>query len=59
MNKKQIKTLNAIFSDPVNGTIDWKRIESLLIAVDCQVIGGSKGFTFEKDGIKRGSQIPC
>ncbi len=52
MNKKQIKTLKAIFTDPVSGTIDWKRIESLLIAVGCQVIEGSKGVTFEKDGIK-------
>ena len=52
MHKKQIKTLNAIFSDPANGNIDWKRIESLLIAVGCQVIEGSKGVMFEKDGIK-------
>ena len=52
MNKKLNKTLNAIFSDPVNDNIDWKRIESLLIAVGYQVIEGSKGVTFEKDGIK-------
>ena len=41
MNSKQRKTLSAIFADPVDGNIDWRRIESLLIALECQMIEGS------------------
>ncbi len=29
MNSKNRKVLNAIFSDPVNGNIEWRKIESL------------------------------
>lgn len=36
MNAKHRKTLAAIFSDPVNGSIAWSRIESLLIALGCE-----------------------
>lgn len=41
MNSEQRKTLSAIFTDPINGNIEWRRIESLLIALGCQVIEGS------------------
>jgi len=41
MTTKQRKTLAAIFTDPINGNIEWRRIESLLIALGCQVIEGS------------------
>jgi hypothetical protein len=41
MNTKQRKTLSAIFTDPVNGNIEWRSIESLLVALECQVIEGS------------------
>jgi hypothetical protein len=41
MNNEQRKTLAAIFTDPINGNIEWRRIESLLIALECQVIEGS------------------
>jgi len=41
MNAKQHKTLSAIFADPINGNIEWRRIESLLIALECQVVEGS------------------
>jgi hypothetical protein len=41
MNAKQRKTLAAIFADPINGNIEWRRIESLLIALGCQMIEGS------------------
>ncbi len=53
MKTKHIKTLNAIFSDPVNGGIEWKKIESLLVALGCKVIEGSgSSVTFEKGGIR-------
>lgn len=51
MNNKQRKTLQAIFANPVNGNIEWSRIETLLVAIGCVVIEGSgSSVTFEKDG---------
>ena len=41
MNSKQRRTLEAVFADPVSGTIDWAAIEGLLVAVGCQVVEGS------------------
>lgn len=51
MNNKHRKTLEAIYHNPVNGNIEWSRIESLLVAVGCVVIeGAGSSVTFEKDG---------
>ncbi|AHF01486.1 MULTISPECIES: type II toxin-antitoxin system HicA family toxin [Thiomicrospira] len=51
MNNKHQKTLATLFNDPVNGNIEWSKIESLLVALGCQVIEGSgSSVTFEKDG---------
>ena len=53
MNSKQRKTLEAIFADPINGQLEWKLIESLLVAAGCRVIEGSgSSVTFEKDGMR-------
>jgi len=53
MQAKHQKTLSAIFTDPINGNIEWARIEALLIALGCRVIEGSgSSVTFEKDGIR-------
>lgn len=41
MNGKQTKTLKAIFTDPVSGTIAWADVESLLKAVGFDVIEGN------------------
>ena len=41
MNSRHRKTLAAVFSDPVSGTIPWADIESLLVAVGCKVMEGS------------------
>ncbi|MEP7453317.1 type II toxin-antitoxin system HicA family toxin [Phyllobacterium sp. SB3] len=52
MNNKQVKTLAAIFKDPVSGTIEWNAIENLLVAVGSTVIeGNGSRVKFEKDGI--------
>jgi hypothetical protein len=52
MNSKHKKTLEAIFSNPVNGNLEWARIEALPVAVGCRVIEGSgSSVTFEKDGL--------
>jgi hypothetical protein len=53
MNSKQTKTLQAIFDNPVDGNLEWSKIESLLVAVGCRVIEGSgSSVTFEKDGAR-------
>ena len=41
MNSKQRKTLAAVFKDPVSGAIAWADIESLLMAIGCDVIEGN------------------
>jgi hypothetical protein len=53
MNGKNRKTLKAIFTDPVNGNMEWRDIEALLVAVDCRVVEGKGSLvTFEKDGVR-------
>jgi hypothetical protein len=53
MNSAHRKTLAAVFADPVNGALEWRRIEALLLAVGCQVIEGSgSSVTFEHSGLK-------
>ncbi len=53
MNGTQRKTLSSVFADPVNGALEWRRIEALLPAVGCSVIEGSgSSVTFEKDGLR-------
>ena len=41
MNSKQSKTLSAVFAEPASATIVWASIESLLVAVGCQVVEGA------------------
>ena len=51
MNSRHRKTLEAIFANPVNGNIEWSRIEALLVALGCVVVEGSgSSVTFEKNG---------
>jgi hypothetical protein len=53
MKGKHQKTVTAIFGDPVNGNMEWTRIEALLVALGCRVIeGDGSSVTFEKDGIR-------
>jgi predicted RNA binding protein YcfA (HicA-like mRNA interferase family) len=52
MNGKQKRTLEAIFADPVSGSIDWKSIERLLIAIGCEAIEGKGSrVKFRKDKV--------
>ncbi len=41
MKAKHRKTLNAVFSNPINGNIEWAKIEALLVALGCRVIEGA------------------
>jgi len=40
-NAKHRKTLVAIFTDPVNGNMEWGKIEALLVSIGCRVIEGT------------------
>ena len=53
MNGTQLKTLEKVRTDPVNGTIEWSRIESMLKAAGCRVVeGAGSSVTFEFGGRK-------
>ncbi len=59
MNSKHRKTFAALFASPVNGAIEWQRIEALFVAIGCCVIEGSgSSVTFEKDGKKANFHRP-
>ncbi|MCL1859994.1 MAG: type II toxin-antitoxin system HicA family toxin [Proteobacteria bacterium] len=52
MNATHRKTLIAIFTDPVSRTLEWRRIEALLVALGCRVIeGNGSRVRFEKKGV--------
>jgi len=53
VNGTQRKTLDRVFADPVNGNIDWRRIEAMLKGAGCRVVeGAGSSVTFEFDGRK-------
>lgn len=53
MNGTHRKTLEKILADPVNGNVDWLRIESLLKALGCRLVeGAGSSVTFELNGRK-------
>lgn len=41
MNARHRKTLDAIFADPVSGSIKWRDVKALLIALDAEISEGS------------------
>jgi hypothetical protein len=41
MNRKHKRTLEALYADPVSGTLVWADVESLLVAAGCEVIEGN------------------
>ena len=51
MNNRHRKTLAALLADPVNGNLDWSKIEALLMALGCRLIEGrGSAVTFEYSG---------
>lgn len=53
MNSKQRRTLDAIWADPVNGNLEWVRIEALFVALGCRMVEGSgSSVTFEYEGCR-------
>jgi len=52
MNANHSKTLQAIFAKPTSTSLEWVRIEALLIALGCRVIEGrGSRVRFEFNGI--------
>ncbi len=52
MNATHRKTLAAVFSEPAPKSVEWRRIEALLVAVGCTVIEGQGSRVhFEKNGV--------
>lgn len=59
MNSKHRKTLEALLHDPINGNMEWVRIEALLVALGCRVIEGpGSAVTFEHSGRKANFHRP-
>lgn len=59
MNSKHRKTLKTIWTDPVAGTLEWARIEALLVALGCRVIAGpGSSVTFDWQGRKASFHRP-
>ena len=50
LNKRQKKTLAAIYATPVNPNIKWRDIESLFVALGATVTQSGKGMTISLDG---------
>jgi hypothetical protein len=41
MNSKHTKTLKSVFAKPTAATLEWARIEALLVSVGCKVLEGN------------------
>ena len=53
VNGTHRKTLERVLTDPVNGNLEWARIESMLKAAGCRVVEGvGSSVTFEFSGRK-------
>lgn len=51
MNSKHRRTLAAVFTDPVSGTVEWAAVEGLLVAAGAQAIEGrGSRVRFVRDG---------
>ena len=53
MNNKHRKSLQELCTDPINGGMEWGRIEALLTGLGCRVIeGAGSSVTFERDSMR-------
>lgn len=52
MNNKQLSTLKVVFSRPTPNTLEWARVESLLVAAGARIVEGSGSrVRFELNGV--------
>ena len=53
MNSKHKKTFLLIFKDPIQGSIPWDHIESMLVAIGSNIISsGGSAITVEKNSFR-------
>jgi hypothetical protein len=53
VNGTHRKTLARVLAEPVNGAIEWSRIEAMLKGAGCRVVeGAGSSVTFELNGRK-------
>ena len=53
MNSKHKKTLLLIYKDPIQGSIPCDLIESMLVAIGCNIISsGGSAITIEKNSLR-------
>ncbi|NBT84734.1 MAG: type II toxin-antitoxin system HicA family toxin [Betaproteobacteria bacterium] len=51
MNGNQQDTLRQIYANPVPVNLEWRKVESLLLAIGCQLVEGrGSRVRFEKNG---------
>jgi predicted RNA binding protein YcfA (HicA-like mRNA interferase family) len=51
LNSNQQDTLRQIYANPVPVNLEWRKVESLLLSIGCQVVEGrGSRVRFEKDG---------
>ena len=51
LSSTQQNTLRQVYSSPVPASLEWRKVESLLVALGCSVIEGrGSRVRFEKDG---------
>ncbi|MBI1867439.1 MAG: type II toxin-antitoxin system HicA family toxin [Methylocystis sp.] len=53
MNNAHRRTLAAVFSHPIPTTLEWRKIESLFVAIGCEVIEGEGSRVAFKHGALR------
>ena len=59
MNNKHRKTFEAVLANPINGNLEWGRIEALLIGLGCRLIEGpGSAVTFEIAGYRANFHRP-
>ncbi len=51
LNGNQQDTLRQIYANPVPVNLEWRKVESLLLAIGCQIVEGrGSRVRFEKNG---------
>lgn len=53
VNNTHQKTLSAIFSNPIPKTLEWRRVEGLLMALGCELIEGDGSRVAFRKGAER------
>ncbi len=41
MNNAHRKTLTTLFAEPVNGALEWRRVEALFLALGAEIVEGT------------------